>query len=60
MIRIITSAWALVLVAGVVFMLQGLRLLPSRVMYGETVWVAIGGVMAIAAVLALVFLRHRR
>ena len=40
---------AVVLVlAGAVFALQGLRLLPSQVMYGRPEWIVIGAAMVVA------------
>ena len=43
----------LVLVAGAVFALQGLRVLPSAVMYGKPEWIVIGVSMVITAAFAL-------
>jgi hypothetical protein len=36
--------------SGAVFALQGLRFLPSAVMYGKPEWVVIGGIMILAGV----------
>jgi NADH:ubiquinone oxidoreductase subunit 6 (subunit J) len=36
--------------AGSVFALQGLRLLPSRVMYGKPEWIVIGAIMVVVGV----------
>ena len=45
--------------AGGVFFLQGIRVLPSRLMYGRPEWVVIGAVMVVAgAALALVVNRR--
>jgi len=49
---------ALVLIAGAVFLLQGLRVLPSAVMYGKPEWIAIGGVMVVVS-LAILFFTSR-
>ena len=46
------------LIAGTVFALQGLRVLPSRVMYGEPLWVIIGVVMDLGALVVLWRLRR--
>ena len=35
--------------AGAVFLLQGLRFLPSVLMYGKPEWVIIGALMIVAA-----------
>lgn len=49
--RAIQLVAVLVGIAGVLFTLQGLQLLPSRLMYGRPEWVAIGAVMvAVSAV----------
>jgi hypothetical protein len=37
-----------VILAGAVFAFQGLRLLPSQVMYGKAEWIVIGGAMVLA------------
>jgi hypothetical protein len=52
----------LIIVSGALFALQGLSLLPSRVMFGRQEWVVIGGVMVISglALAAFVTLRARR
>jgi len=43
---------ALLIIAGAVFTLQGLSLLPSRVMFGKSEWVVIGaGMMLVGAIL---------
>jgi hypothetical protein len=51
--RVVQLIAALVVLAGAVFALQGLSLLPSRIMYGRPEWIAIGSVMVVigAAVL---------
>ena len=49
--RWILNIIALVLVlAGAVFALQGLRVLPSAVMYGKAEWVVIGAAMVIVGI----------
>ncbi len=40
--------------AGCVFALQGLRLLPSPLMYGKPEWVVIGAVMVLASVIVVI------
>ena len=58
--RWILNIIALVLIlAGAVFALQGLRFLPSRVMYGQPEWVVIGGAMVIVGIALGVSVRIR-
>ncbi len=45
----------LLVLAGGVFFLQGIRILPSPLMYGKTEWVVIGGIMVVVGVAILVF-----
>jgi hypothetical protein len=46
--NVIAYAIAVVIIlSGALFALQGLSLLPSRVMYGQPEWVVIGGLMVI-------------
>ena len=49
----------LTLVAGGVFALQGLRVLPSQVMYGRPEWVIVGSLMVVGSLAGLVRLRGR-
>lgn len=50
---------AILILAGGVFFLQGIRILPSALMYGKTEWVVIGaGLVIVGAVLALVVNRR--
>ena len=49
----------IVMCAGAVFALQGLRVLPSAVMYGKPEWIAIGVSMVIASALALRWIGSR-
>ena len=49
----------LVLLAGAVFALQGLRFLPSALMYGRPEWVVIGVAMVIASIAYLVWVARR-
>jgi len=59
--RLLTYVVAVILMlAGGVFALQGLRLLPSRVMYGQPEWIVIGAVMVVAALALAVYTRARR
>ena len=59
--RWILNIIALVLVlAGAVFALQGLRVLPSAVMYGKPEWVVIGAVMAVSGLALAVYKRALR
>ena len=52
---------AMLILAGGVFFLQGVRILPSPLMYGKIEWVIIGGAMVVvgAALGVLVNLRAR-
>ncbi|MEP7198784.1 MAG: hypothetical protein ABI874_03095 [Chloroflexota bacterium] len=50
---------AVLALAGGVFLLQGLSVLPSRVMYGRPEWVVIGAAMVIVGV-ALVAVTYWR
>jgi hypothetical protein len=56
------QAWfivsAVLILAGSVFFLQGMRVLPSQVMYGKPEWIVIGVGMVIAGV-ALIFFQRR-
>jgi len=49
----------LIMLAGAVFAAQGLRLLPSQVMYGRPEWIVIGGLMVLAGAALIVFTRLR-
>jgi hydrogenase-4 membrane subunit HyfE len=52
---------AAVLIAGSVFLLQGLRFLPSALMYGKPEWVVIGVAMdLIAAIVLFILTRQAR
>ena len=58
--RWILNIIALVLVlAGAVFALQGLRVLPSAVMYGKPEWVVIGVAMAVVGITLGAYARTR-
>jgi hypothetical protein len=45
----------IIILSGAVFALQGLRFLPSAVMYGKPEWVVIGGLMILAGVTFIAF-----
>ena len=49
----------LIMLSGAAFAAQGLRLLPSQVMYGRPEWVVIGGLMVVAGAALMVFTRRR-
>ena len=51
-------ASAILILAGGVFALQGMRVLPSAVMYGKPEWIVIGAAMVIVGA-ALIFIRRR-
>lgn len=55
---VLTAVSVILVLAGAVFALQGLRFLPSRLMYGEPAWVVIGGLMVVAGLVALARLRR--
>jgi hypothetical protein len=48
----------LLILAGGVFFLQGIRILPSPLMYGKTEWVIIGGIMVVVGAAILVFVNR--
>ncbi len=49
----------LLILAGGVFFLQGIRILPSPLMYGKTEWVIIGGIMVVVGAALAVFVNLR-
>ncbi len=49
----------LLVLAGGVFFLQGMRVLPSQLMYGKPEWVAIGAIIVLAGI-ALALVVNRR
>ena len=49
----------ILILAGGLFFLQGLSVLPSRVMYGKQEWVVIGAAMVIVGVTTAVFVYRR-
>ena len=51
---------AILILAGSVFFLQGMRLLPSQVMYGKPEWIVIGAGMVVGGAGLIVFLLRRR
>ena len=40
----------ILILAGGVFFLQGIRILPSALMYGKTEWVVIGAIMVVGGI----------
>ncbi len=50
---------AILILAGGVFFLQGIRILPSPLMYGKIEWVIIGGIMVVVGAALAVFLNWR-
>ena len=50
----------LMLVIGVVWFLQGIRVLPGSFMTGSTFWEVAGAIAAIAGIVVLVRSAHRR
>ncbi len=55
--RIVAVVAVAVLLAGAVFALQGLRVLPSRLMYGRPEWIVIGVALMIVSGATLLRLR---
>lgn len=55
---ILYGAAIILALSGAIFFLQGLRLLPSPVMYGKPEWIAIGAGMVIVGA-AVIFLQRR-
>ena len=58
--RIIGLVAVVGLLAGAVFALQGLRFLPSRLMYGRPEWVVIGTALVIVSAAALLWIARNR
>lgn len=50
---------AILILSGAIFLLQGLRVLPSALMYGKPEWVVIGTLMVVAGVALSAFVRLR-
>ncbi len=49
----------ILILAGGLFFLQGMSLLPSRVMYGKPEWVVIGGAMVVVGAALVVFTNQK-
>ncbi len=49
----------ILILSGGLFALQGLSLVPSRVMYGKSEWVVIGGAMVVIGAALAVFANRR-
>lgn len=58
--RIIAVVAVAALLAGAVFALQGLRVLPSQLMYGRPEWIVIGVALMIVSGATLARLRKGR
>ncbi len=52
--RLLIAAGAVAMVAGVVFALQGFGVLGGSVMSGSSLWAALGPVIALAGLVAVV------
>ena len=50
---------AVLVLAGAVFLLQGLRVLPSQLMYGKPEWVVIGAILVVAGAAMAVVVNRR-
>ena len=50
---------AILILAGGVFFLQGMQVLPSRIMYGKPEWVVIGAVMVVGGIALGVIINRR-
>jgi hypothetical protein len=57
---VLTIAGSLLLLMGVIWILQGVNVLPGSFMSGQTKWAVNGGVAAVAGVSLLVFANRRR
>jgi hypothetical protein len=58
--RVVANLIAILLIlAGAVFALQGLRVLPSAVMYGKPEWVVIGAAMVVLGGMIVLWARLR-
>lgn len=57
--RVAILVLALTLLAGAVFALQGLRVLPSALMYGKPEWIVIGAAMFVVSGALLVRMARR-
>jgi uncharacterized membrane protein HdeD (DUF308 family) len=49
---------AMLIIAGLIFFLQGINVLPGSFMTGQTKWVVYGAVILIAGVIVIVFSRR--
>ncbi len=49
----------ILILAGGLFFLQGMSLVPSRVMYGKPEWVVIGGIMVVIGAALAVFTNRK-
>ncbi len=58
--RILSFVSVIMILAGGVFALQGMSLLPSRVMYGKPEWIVIGGVMVVVGGAIILFQRRAK
>ncbi len=56
---IVYGACLIVALGGGVFFLQGMRVLPGRLMYGQPQWIVIGAVMVLASAATAVFVNRR-
>jgi len=54
-----TIAGVLLILVGIVWILQGINVLPGSFMTGQTKWAVIGAIAAIAGIALLVFARRR-
>ena len=50
----------ILILAGGVFFLQGMRVLPSQVMYGKPEWIVIGAGMVVVGVALGIITRRRQ
>lgn len=50
---------AILILAGGVFFLQGIRILPSPLMYGKTEWIVIGAIMVVVGIVVGVSVNRR-
>ena len=50
----------ILILAGAIFFLQGMRVLPSQVMYGKPEWIVIGTGMVVVGVALGIITRRRQ
>ena len=54
-----TTAAVLLILMGIVWILQGINVLPGSFMTGQTKWAVFGAIAAVVGIALLVFARRR-